>query len=184
MLGLPRLSCYWSVMGAGELYRRSDAVGWLLSEWRTRAVLPHVSGRLLDLACGDNRVVRAHGSGVGVDIVGYQHVDVVCRDLSRLPFRDGGFDTVTIVAALNYFDDPVAVLREVRRLLEPGGTLLIALLNKRVSRLWHRFRERSITPRPTLDAVELAACLEAAGLRVVDRRSFMLGLNIIYFVKG
>jgi SAM-dependent methyltransferase len=118
-----------------------------------------------------------------VDIVGYQHVDVVCPNLACLPFRDAGFDTVTILAALNYFEDPVSVLREVRRLLRPDGTLLVSLLNKRVSRLWHRVREADITPRPSLDAAELAACLEAANLRVVDTRSFMLGLNIIYFVK-
>lgn len=171
-------------MGERQLYRPSDVIGWGLSTWRARAVLPHVSGRLLDLACGDNRLVRAHGSGVGADIVDYRHVDVVCPDLTHLPFRDAEFDTVTILAALNYFADPIAVLREVRRLLKPDGTLLITLLSKRVSRLWHRVREADITPRPSLDAAELAACLEAARLRVVERRSFMLGLNRIYFVKG
>jgi SAM-dependent methyltransferase len=137
----------------------------------------------MDLACGDNRVVRAFGSGVGVDIVEYQNVDVVCRDFTQLPFRDDEFDTVTILAALNYFDDPVSVLREVRRSLKRDGTLLITFLNKNVSRLWHRFRERDITPRPAFDEAELCACLAAADLRVVDTRSFMFGLNIIYFVK-
>lgn len=170
-------------MKTRELYRRSDLVGWILSEWRARAVLPQVSGRLMDLACGDNRVVGAFGSGVGVDIVDYQNVDVVCRDFARLPFRDAAFDTVTILAALNYFDDPVSVLREVRRLLKPDGTVLITFLNKKASRLWHQFKERNSTPRPSFDAAELAACLNAADLRVVGTRSFMLGLNIIYFVK-
>lgn len=138
----------------------------------------------MDLACGDNRVVRALGVGVGVDIVDYHGVDVVCRDFTHLPFRDAEFDTVTILAALNYFDDPVSVLLEVRRLLKRDGTLLVTFLNKKVSRLWHRFRERSITPRPSFDAAELEACLEAANLHVVGTRSFMFGLNIIYFVKG
>jgi len=137
----------------------------------------------MDLACGDNRVVRANGAGVGVDIVDYRGVDVVCRDFTRLPFRDAEFDSVTILAALNYFDDPVSVLREVRRVLKADGIVLITFLNKRVSRLWHRFRERSITPRPAFDAAELEACLGAAELHVVGTRCFMLGLNTIYFVK-
>jgi SAM-dependent methyltransferase len=166
-----------------QLYRRSDLVGWLLSEWRARAVLPHVAGNLMDLACGDNRLVRRYGSGVGVDIVGYGSVDVVCPDLGQLPFRDGEFDTVTILAALNYFDDPVSVLREVRRVLKPDGTVLVTLLNKTLSKLWHRVRERGTTPRPALDDPELASCLEAAGMRAVGRKRFMLGLNMIYSIK-
>lgn len=137
----------------------------------------------MDLACGDNRVVRALGAGVGVDIADYQGVDVVCRDFTRLPFRDSEFDTVTILAALNYFDDPDAVLREIRRILRPDGTLLVTFLNKNVSRLWHSIRERQITPRPSFDRVELMTCLRAANLRIVDERSFMLGLNTIYFIK-
>jgi SAM-dependent methyltransferase len=166
-----------------QLYRRSDLVGWLLSEWRARAVLPHVAGNLMDLACGDNRLVKGYGSGVGVDIMGYGGVDVVCPDLGRLPFRDGEFDTVTILASLNYFDDPVSVLREVRRVLKPDGTVLVTLLNKTLSKLWHMVRERDTTPRPTLDDAELASCLGVAGMRVVSRKRFMLGLNTVYSIK-
>jgi len=166
-----------------RLYSRSDIVGRVLSAWRARAVQPCVAGTLLDVACGDNRLVRRYGSGVGVDIVRYEQVDVVCHDLSRLPFSDGCFGTVAILAALNYFDDPDAVLREIRRILRPDGTLLVTFLNKNVSRLWHSIRERQITPRPSFDRVELMTCLRAANLRIVDERSFMLGLNTIYFIK-
>ena len=137
----------------------------------------------MDLACGDNRIVRRNRSGVGVDIVGYQNVDVVCRDFSRLPFRDEHFDTVTILAALNYFESPDSVLREVRRVLKPDGTLLVTFLNKTVSLLWHKVRERKITPRPSFDEAELTTCLQAANLRIAAKKSFMLGLKTIYFIK-
>jgi SAM-dependent methyltransferase len=167
-----------------QLYSRKDVIGWVLSEWRARAVHPYVTGSFLDLACGDNRLVRRHRSGVGVDIVGYRGVDVLCRDFSRLPFRDRHFDTVTIVAALNYFDDPVSVLREVRRVLKPDGTLLVTFLNKTLSTLWHKVRERKITPRPSFDEAELTTCLQAANLRIVSKKSFMLGLKTIYFIKN
>ncbi|HEY5656737.1 MAG TPA: methyltransferase domain-containing protein [Myxococcota bacterium] len=166
-----------------RLYAGADLVGRLLSAWRARAVLPFVRGELLDLACGDNRLVRRRGAGVGVDIVAYEGADTVCPDLERLPFADASFDTVTILAALNYFERPEAVLREVRRVLKPDGRLLISLLHKGASRLWHAVRERHSTPRPALDAAELDACLRAAGLRVTSRRSFMLGLNTIYCIE-
>jgi len=165
------------------LYSRWDVVARVLSAWRARGVQPHVEGRLLDLACGDNRLVRRHGSGVGVDIAKYANVDVVCSDFSRLPFRDDQFDTVTIVAALNYFDHPEAALREVRRVLAPDGTLLVTFLNKTISRLWHRVKERESTPRPSFDASELTSCLRAANLRIAAKKSFMLGAKTIYFIK-
>lgn len=171
-------------MKSRNLYKRSDIIGWLLSEWRARAALPCVSGRLMDLACGDNRLVKKYGSGVGVDIVDYENVNVVCPDLSVLPFGDDEFDTVTILAALNYFEDPVSVLREVRRVLSPGGTLLVTFLNQRVSRLWHSIRERDITPRPAFSEDELLKCLQSAGLTVAQKKHFMFGLNTIYFIKG
>lgn len=166
-----------------RLYRRRDLVGRALSEWRSSAVLPYVTGNLMDLACGDNRLVKKNGSGVGVDIVEYQDVDIVCRDLADLPFGDHVFDTVTILAALNYFEKPVSVLREVGRILKPEGTLLVTFLNHKVSRIWHRFRERAITPRPAFDEAELVACLQAADMHVVRKRKFMFGLNTIYIIR-
>ena len=166
-----------------ELYSRLDIVGWLLSEWRTRAVLAYVAGNFLDIACGDNRLVQKNGSGVGVDIVDYQNVDVVCPDFSSLPFEDNAFDTVTILAALNYFENPKEVLDEVSRILKPDGTLLVTFLNQGVSRIWHTIKEKETTPRPAFNEAELTACLEPAGMRIVDTKSFMFGLNIIYFIK-
>jgi SAM-dependent methyltransferase len=171
------------VMTETDLYSRRDIIGWILSEWRARSVLPYVSGTLMDLACGDNRLVKKYGSGVGVDIVKYLGVDVVCPDLSRLPFGDDEFDTITILAALNYFDDPVSVLHEVSRVLKSEGTLLVTFLDQRVSRLWHSFKERVITPRPAFNKAELVRCLKAADLVIVQRKHFMFGLNSIYFIK-
>lgn len=165
------------------LYSHFDVIGRFLSAWRARAVQPHVSGHLMDLACGDNRLVRRNRSGVGVDIVEYPNVDFVCRDLSRLPFADDHFDTVTILAALNYFEDPHSVLHEVRRILKPDGTLLLTFPNKTLSRFWHMLKERKTTPRPAFDESELTTCLRAAKLRIAAKKSFMLGANTIYFIK-
>ncbi|HAF09504.1 MAG TPA: hypothetical protein DCK98_05410 [Chloroflexi bacterium] len=41
----------------------------------------------------------------------------------RLPFRDGSFDHVTFTYLLRYVDDPAATLRELARVLRPGGRL-------------------------------------------------------------
>jgi len=166
-----------------ELYGRFDVVGYILSEWRMRAVLPHVTGTLMDLACGDNRLVRKYGSGTGVDITNYGNVDVLCSDFSSLPFAGGEFDTVTILAALNYFEDPGGVVREIGRVLKSDGTLLVTFLNQEVSRIWHTVKEKHTTPRPAFSEAELALYLQGAHLRVIEKKTFMLGLNTIYFIK-
>lgn len=162
---------------------------WLASR-RVRAVLPHVKGRLLDLGCGGNHLTRAYrGRGVGVDVHPWPGVDVLVRDAAHLPFRDASFGTVTIVAALNHIPERRAALGEVRRVLAPGGRLVLTMIPPGLSRLWHFLRrpwdadqtERGMKPGEVygLAARELARLLEDAGFRVVARRRFMLGANLL-----
>ena len=46
---------------------------------------------------------------------------------ARLPFEDGAFDLITSLDVIEHIDDDVAALRELRRVLRPGGRLLIAV---------------------------------------------------------
>lgn len=48
-------------------------------------------------------------------------VEVVAAPAEVLPFDDGEFDTVVSTLVLCSVDDPAAALREVRRVLRPGG---------------------------------------------------------------
>ncbi|GIJ70975.1 hypothetical protein Voc01_058920 [Virgisporangium ochraceum] len=52
---------------------------------------------------------------------------VVRADAGRLPFADGGFGTVVANHMLYHVDDPDAVLRELARVLRPGGRLAVAV---------------------------------------------------------
>ena len=44
-------------------------------------------------------------------------------DARSLPFEDGQFDALTFTYLLRYVDDPPAVLRELARVVKPGGTI-------------------------------------------------------------
>jgi ubiquinone/menaquinone biosynthesis C-methylase UbiE len=166
------------------LYGSGDFVGLFLCQWRLRAIYPLIRGKkLLDVGCGDNRLVRKNGKGTGIDITPYTNVDRVCKDFSELPFQDGEFEAVTIIAALNYFDRPVEVLREIRRVLKPDGRLYIALLNEKVSELWHRVKEKEITPRPAYSENKLKELLARSGLRIEKRKYFMFGVNCVYIIR-
>jgi demethylmenaquinone methyltransferase/2-methoxy-6-polyprenyl-1,4-benzoquinol methylase len=46
-------------------------------------------------------------------------------DAERLPFQDDSFDVVWSSGSIEYWPDPVATLREMRRVVEPGGQVLV-----------------------------------------------------------
>jgi demethylmenaquinone methyltransferase / 2-methoxy-6-polyprenyl-1,4-benzoquinol methylase len=100
-------------------------------------------GRVLDVATGTGAVavelVRAHGcSVVGLDqsaemlavarrrvaAAGLSgRIELVEGQADELPFEDGAFDGLTFTYLLRYVDDPAATLRELARVVRPGGTI-------------------------------------------------------------
>jgi demethylmenaquinone methyltransferase / 2-methoxy-6-polyprenyl-1,4-benzoquinol methylase len=52
-----------------------------------------------------------------------QRVQLVEGDARALPFEDGRFDALTFTYLLRYVDDPPATLRELVRVVRPGGTI-------------------------------------------------------------
>jgi demethylmenaquinone methyltransferase / 2-methoxy-6-polyprenyl-1,4-benzoquinol methylase len=90
--------------------------------------------RVLDVATGTGAValeLQARGCTVlGIDqspemlaVARARGVDVREGRAEALPFRDAEFEALTFTYLLRYVDDPVATLRELRRVVEPGGTI-------------------------------------------------------------
>jgi len=48
----------------------------------------------------------------------------------KLPYDDNSFDVVTCVVSIDYLIDPIAILKEVNRVLRPGGKVLISQSNR------------------------------------------------------
>jgi SAM-dependent methyltransferase len=160
---------------------------------RTGLVLNAVRGRLLDIGCGENHVVRQYrakgGVGVGVDVYPWDHVDQVVEDTAKLPFADGSYDTISFVACINHIPNRAEVLREARRLLAPGGRVVLTNLTPGLSKLWHRWafwdedqHERGMKEGEVYGFTheELMTLLEGAGYRLVKRQPFSWGLNTLY----
>jgi SAM-dependent methyltransferase len=63
---------------------------------------------------------------VNVDMMPYENVDIVC-DIHRLPFKDNSIDAVMSVAVLEHVREPALVLKEVKRVLKPGGRIFSAI---------------------------------------------------------
>lgn len=49
----------------------------------------------------------------------------VCGDSAKLPFEDGFADTVIVNDAMEHVDDPKQTIREMMRILKPGGRIFI-----------------------------------------------------------
>ena len=48
----------------------------------------------------------------------------------KLPFADGSFDAVTCVVSFDYLTRPLEVMKEVARVLRPGGQLILSQSNR------------------------------------------------------
>jgi demethylmenaquinone methyltransferase/2-methoxy-6-polyprenyl-1,4-benzoquinol methylase len=132
------------------LPRWYDQVGAVMSfgqdpRWRralVRAVNPRPGQRILDVATGTGMVAFALvDSAPGCEVVGVDQSEAmlrIARERSRrhhrgvrfergeaehLPFPDGQFDALSFTYLLRYVDDPAATMRELARVVKPGGRI-------------------------------------------------------------
>ncbi|MGH2678946.1 MAG: class I SAM-dependent methyltransferase [Actinomycetota bacterium] len=52
-----------------------------------------------------------------------EQIALVLGQAERLPFGDGTFDAVTVTYLLRYVEDPAAIVRELARMIRPGGSI-------------------------------------------------------------
>ena len=90
-------------------------------------------------------------------------------DAGRLPFRRAAFDALVSTEAFHWFPDQRAALAEFRRVLRPGGRLLLAVVNPRFAlagRLMQLASRVVGEPFYWPTASEIRRQMEAAGFRV------------------
>ena len=123
----------------------ADVTMWALDQLSFKAGM-----RALDIGCGGGatmerlaeRIKAAGGAGhvggidhSGVSCEASRHynkdaiqagqMDVTCASVASLPFPDDSFDIVTTVESFYFWPDPEASLKEVARVVKPGGRFLL-----------------------------------------------------------
>ena len=197
--------------------------------WRRAAVEAVGAGpedRVLDVACGTGLVSAALVGRWGCRVVGLdqsaamlgrararvaadpglaERIGFVEGEAENLPFGDGEFDHLTFTYLLRYVEDPAATLRELARVVKPGGRISslefcvpsgiwlwpwrlytrigLPVLGRLVSRGWYeagRFLGPSIEgfyrAHPLRQQIEL---WEAAGIERIEVRRMSLGGGVV-----
>ncbi|HEX4012068.1 MAG TPA: class I SAM-dependent methyltransferase [Solirubrobacteraceae bacterium] len=208
------------------LPRGYDHVGAVMSfgqdpRWRRAmvdAVDPRPGQRILDVATGTGMVARELARR-GAEVTALDQseamlavarsrphpgVRFVTGEAERLPYDDASFDALTFTYLLRYVDDPAATMRELARVVAPGGAIGmiefgvpdngalralwrvhtrvgLPLIGRAVSTSWYevgRFLgpnvERFYAAVPDLPAV-----WRAAGIRDVGRRPMSFGAGLV-----
>jgi SAM-dependent methyltransferase len=170
-----------------------DVIGRALARMRVEAVLPHIRGRVLDLGCGSNELVRRHREGIGVDVHPWAGVNLVIEDSSKLPFEAHAFDAIALIASLNHIPNREDALDECRRVLRPDGRVVVTMLKPLTSRIWHWLRapwDSDQRERGTKDgevygftARQLIRMFDRHGFELVSQHAFMLRFNRVYVFR-
>jgi SAM-dependent methyltransferase len=131
--------------------RHAPLTDWGLSHLEIRA-----QDTILDVGCGGGRTVNklagmaSRGSVYGVDyaqgslaasreynreLIDAGRVQIEYASVSKLPFSTGPFDLVTAIETQYYWPDLPGDMREILRVLKPGGKLVIIAENYKGGRL-------------------------------------------------
>jgi 2-polyprenyl-3-methyl-5-hydroxy-6-metoxy-1,4-benzoquinol methylase len=153
--------------------------------------------RILDAACGNGRYSRFLLRHADPDAVltsfdlsprmlrrararlRSERVSHAVADLTRLPYADASFDAVVCGWVLEHLPDPRPGLRELARVLHPGGKLLLlstedTLTGAMCSRLWHC---------RTYNRIELRQVCAECGLRW-QREMWFSGMHRLLKLGG
>jgi SAM-dependent methyltransferase len=106
-----------------------------------RQHVPLEGKRILDFGCGVGAFVRrmqefsptVYGFDVDPESVARGTEEVLGLALAvgeHLPYKDGSFDVVLMHEVLEHVDDDLATLREVKRVLAPGGRAVVFCPNR------------------------------------------------------
>ncbi len=148
-----------------------DVYYWQLNLPAFADLVPKAGTRTLDIGCGEGRIgCWLAGCGhrvVGVDSSrtlanraseagGYEKV--VCGDAAALPWPADEFDLAVAFMSLHDMPHPAGVIREIARVLEPGGVLCIAIvhpLNRPAEHFDDYFSEQRATEVITRNGLEM-----------------------------
>lgn len=133
------------------------------------------SGPVLDIGCGDKFFInQLKVKAVGLDRIYGDEIS------SKLPFDNGSFDYVTMLAVIEHFDNPTRLIKECHRVLSDEGRLVITTpaeeTHKFVNTFWPDTHKKYYNLNSMQDAARPYFELERY-------EQFELGMNHFFIFK-
>ncbi|MEM7280069.1 MAG: class I SAM-dependent methyltransferase [Pseudomonadota bacterium] len=98
--------------------------------------------------------------------------DLRCADTRSLPYLDNEFDLVMTAHVLEHLVNPKVALREMKRVLKPGGWLVVGVTRDSLLGRYIHFKWRTHLFKPA----QLAKWIDSEGLNVLDEDIPLRGL--------
>lgn len=164
-----------------------------LRDERYDIVKKHIQGRLIDIGCGNNELVKTYGqNSIGIDVYDFGGNALIVEDTANLPFENSSFQSASFVASLNHVTNRDEVLHEVNRLLGPGGCVYMTMLSPFWGVLRHKLawwdpdqhkRGMKEGEEMGLSFNYLTNLFERSGFKLIKRKRFVLGINNLYIFE-
>jgi len=112
-------------------YKRVGPVHFQPLEWELSPMRSYFKGRTLNAGCGYRDISETLKNFGSVEVVNYDIAPdipgAVTGPLEKMPFAAEEFDTVLCNAVLEHVQAPAPVMREMARVLQPGGYMVVAI---------------------------------------------------------
>jgi len=172
---------------------------WLQS-WREGKVRTWLKpgARVLDIGCHQGEFLEklgaAIGSSAGLDPLATPHETPRYRIVAKpfaepVDFPAQSFDAIILLATLEHIREKTPLAREARRLLAPGGRLIMTVPSPRVDDIVHTLVRLGLADGMSLEEHhgfkpgDTRAIFEAAGLQLEAHETFQLGLNHLFVFR-
>ena len=162
-----------------------------------RRLLPRSGKLLLELGAGAGRNTPRYRGFERVVLLDFSHTQLeqaqvrlgrseryvfVAADIYRLPFVPGLFDAATMIRTLHHMADAPLALRQIRQVLQPGGTFILEFANKRNLKAVLRYLLRRQSWSPSLFSCDMPNIPHVPSGRMRSSQSFPgMGEEASYF---
>ncbi len=136
-----------------------------------------------------------------------KRIQLCCADALKLPFTDNSFDAIFCGYGFRNLDDPLKAIDELKRILKPGGQLLILDFFKperKITRLFHQTYGRFILPligrliasnkqayvylNRSVDSFmsvsEAVSLVKERGFKEAKKSDFFLGISSLLYARN
>lgn len=135
--------------------------------------------RLLDIGCGDGYFLRRSKctENYGVDkLFGDNIVD-------KLDFPDSYFDYVTMLAVIEHLEQPEKIIREIHRILKPGGKLIFTTPKEQAEILIKLYIKNIEDEHESYFTLERVKDLSKDLFELEAYHTFIFGLNQVFCLR-